>query len=84
MCLQGLEARKGDGVPIEEWTNEFIYVASLSFYNEMEAKRKRVLTARLAACVRPEAKRACPDQDEAEVKLCGGPNRLVVQNLRMN
>ena len=33
---------------------------------------------------RPEAKRACPDQDEAEVKLCGGPNRLVVQNLRMN
>ena len=49
----------------------------------MEAKRKRVLTARLAACVRPEAKRACPEQDELWRNPEGGPNRLVVQNLRM-
>ncbi len=31
ICLQGGGARKGDAVPIEEWANEFIYIACLSF-----------------------------------------------------
>ena len=30
ICLQGTEVRKDDRVPIEEWANEFIYVACLS------------------------------------------------------
>ena len=29
MCLQWAGARKGDGVPIEEWACELFYVASL-------------------------------------------------------
>ena len=28
--LQGVGARKGDGVPIEEWANELFYTAWLS------------------------------------------------------
>ena len=44
--LQGLGARKGDEVPIEEWANEFMYIAKSKDYGP-EAKRKRVLKARL-------------------------------------
>ena len=36
------------------------------------------------AHVRPEAKRAYPDQDEVHGNVDGGPYWLVVQNLRMN
>ncbi len=40
MCLQGLGAEYvacymfGDGVPIEEWANEFMYVAQLNRYGD--------------------------------------------------
>jgi hypothetical protein len=30
ICLQGVGVRKDDSVPIEEWANEFVFIASLS------------------------------------------------------
>ena len=37
---------ESDRVPIEEWANEFMYIAKSKDYGP-EAKRKRVLKARL-------------------------------------
>jgi len=39
-------AARRDVVPIEEWANEFMYIAKSKDYGP-EAKRKRVLKARL-------------------------------------
>ena len=30
ICLQGTEPRKGNSVPIEEWANDFTFIACLS------------------------------------------------------
>ena len=45
---------------------------------------KPSVNSALVVYVRPEAKRACPDQGELWVKPKGGPNWWVVQNPRMN
>ena len=99
--LQGSEARKGDTVPIEEWSNDLWCIACVS-PKGVYAQGNRVLIGRnplnflnlnnfefnnlsgSAVHHRPEARWACLGQDESPRNGGGGPNRLVVQNLRMS
>ncbi len=65
ICLQGVGAPiyRGDSVPIEEWANEFVFIASLSPWRT-KAQWKRGLIARLAVSTRPETEWSRPDQGE--------------------
>ncbi len=80
----------GDGVPIEEWANEFMHAARLSGKaakpqgNRVWIARKRgAKVPRRVVCIRPEARWACHEQDEVERKPYGGPNPFVVQRVGM-
>ena len=63
----------GDVVPIEEWANDLINIAWLIRFRGGAAGKPSVNSA-FVILVRPEAKRACPEQDELWVKPEGGPN----------
>ena len=77
-----------DGVPIEEWTNEFILLVWLtSLWGK--PKGNQVLTSAeffkfKISKVRPEAGWATHDQGELRRKSREGPNLLAVQYHRMS
>ena len=76
-------AMRGDGVPIEEWANEFI-LRCLFNPDREKAKWKRGLIGRITAWIRPETGWANHDQGEPDVTIRGGPNPLAVQHKGMS
>ena len=61
--LQGVGARKGDGVPIEEWSNELRLISMLKSAKD-EGTEKSSLNGRIVDGGRPETKRAIYGQGE--------------------
>ena len=57
----------GDGVPIEEWANEFMYVACLIPISGGGIVKARI-NSPFVACIRPEAGWSSHDQVELRRK----------------
>ena len=81
--LQGVGARKGDGVPIEEWSYE-LHLTSLLKSEKDEGVEKSSFNERYVSGGIPETRRAIYGQVELWVTSKGGPNPQVVQNLGMS
>ena len=72
-CLQGVGARKGDGVLFVERSSELILLARLS--QLMEPQWKRAWIGRQVSGIRPETGWPNHEQVEATVTRRGGPNQ---------
>ncbi len=88
MCLQGVKVRiparvSDDGVPIEEWANEFIGCGFLKGLWSEGAVKASVNSA-FVALIRPETGWANHDQGELCRNAKEGPNQPAVQHWWMS
>jgi len=79
LCLQRVGARKGDGVPFGEGTNDLRIRGKVKADTAGAVGKPSLHRANQSRIVDPKPVRATHGQAEGEVQLTGGPNQLELQ-----